>query len=292
MRWTVEIDAPLSPEGVRIGRFLFLGPSGSGKTYIAGHFVRELRWPPELIRSVAPPTKPTLSRLIGAQHIAVDTEDRETQERVFDRIFTEVTTPYTEGGHDIGLALDDSDFYFSQSGRSYGSPPLARLVKLGREAGLSQVFVAQGSSAISKDLISNSSIVFMARTTEPNLLDYARRYMRDIPDAERIISNLPTHVFLVYAPNGTPKLLGFAKVVNGVIVCKEPENEEEPQEQEDPEESTPSTDDTEASKPEPTAASPAAERPSPTGSSVPGPVTTTEPPSPPRKSGSGKPSTG
>ena len=28
----MQIDAPLSPQGVRIGRFLFLGPAGSGKT--------------------------------------------------------------------------------------------------------------------------------------------------------------------------------------------------------------------------------------------------------------------
>jgi len=217
----MELDAPVSPEGVRILRALFLGPSGSGKTTIAGHFIRDfLQWPVANIRSVAPPTKPTLSNAIHAKHIGLSVTDRDAQDATFGRIWREASLPYDQGGSDIGLALDDADFYFSQSGRTYGSAPLSEIVKLGREAGLSQVFVAQGSSAISKDLISNSNVVFMGRTVEPNLLDYARRYMRDVPEAEHVISNLDKYVFLIYAPQQTPKLQGLAKVVNGRIEVK------------------------------------------------------------------------
>jgi hypothetical protein len=253
----MQFDAPLSPEGVHILRALFLGPSGSGKTTIAGHFIRdELRWPTDNIRSVAPPTKPTLSNIIHAKHIPLGVADREAQDATFGRIWREASLPYDQGGSDIGFALDDADFYFSQSGRTYGSDPLGEIVKLGREAGLSQVFVAQGSASISKDLISNSNVVFMGRTVEPNLLDYARRYMRDVPEAEHVISSLPKYVFLIYAPQQTPKLQGLAKVVDGRIEVKAWAPEE-------PE--SPTTDETEeATMPEEPASTPDAERSSPT----------------------------
>ena len=235
----MELDAPLSPEGVRILRALFLGPSGSGKTTIAGHFIRDfLAWPRPNVRSVAPPTKPTLSTLIHAQHIPLSVTDREAQDATFGRIWREASLPYDQGGSDIGFALDDADFYFSQAGRTYGSAPLSEIVKLGREAGLSQVFVAQGSAAISKDLISNSNVVFIGRTVEPNLLDYARRYMRDVPEAEHVVSSLPKYVFLIYAPQQTPKLQGLAKVVNGRIEVKPWAPSENPPEEEEPSPST------------------------------------------------------
>ncbi len=269
----MELELPESPEGVRIGRFLFLGPSGSGKTTLAGHFIRDiLRWPLANIRSVAPPTKPTLSNLIRAPHIELSVTDREAQDATFGRIWREASTPYDQGGADIGFALDDSDFYFSQAGRTYGSAPLSEIVKLGREAGLSQVFVAQGSSAISKDLISNSNVVFMGRTVEPNLLDYARRYMRDVPEAEHVISNLQQYVFLIYAPQQTPKLQGLAKVVNGHIEVRPWQAEEElPSEDQTP--SEPIEPSEEATSPDESASIPAAEKPSPTAAapvSVPG----------------------
>jgi|GEM_PF-4579912 hypothetical protein len=265
----MQLDAPISPEGVRILRALFLGPSGSGKTTIAGHFIRDfLQWPIDNIRSVAPPTKPTLSNLIHAKHIGLSVSDREAQDATFGRIWREASLPYDQGGSDIGFALDDADFYFSQSGRTYGSDPLGEIVKLGREAGLSQVFVAQGSASISKDLISNSNVVFMGRTVEPNLLDYARRYMRDVPEAEHVISSLQKYVFLIYAPQQTPKLQGLAKVVNGRIEVKEwqpeePEEEGSPPTEPSEEASTPDED---ASTPDATASSPTDTSPGSAGS--------------------------
>jgi len=257
----MQLDAPLSPQGVRIGRFLFLGPSGSGKTTLAGHFIREiLQWPPDNVRSVAPPTKPTLSHLIHAEHIPLSVTDREAQEACFSRIWREAHTPYQEGGRDIGLALDDSDFYMSAMGRTYGTDSLGEIVKLGREAGLSQVFVAQGSASISKDLISNSSFVAIAATDEPNLLDYSRRYMQDVPDAEWTVAHLPRFCFLVYCPGLRPKLQGMMKVVNGRIELKEWSEQEDLEEAESPTTTEPE----EATWPEESAASQDATRSSPT----------------------------
>jgi hypothetical protein len=284
----MQLDAPVSPQGLRILRALFLGPSGSGKTTIAGHFVRDiLQWPVANIRSVAPPTKPTLSNLIHANHIPLSITDREAQEACFARIWREASYPYDEGGTDIGLVLDDSDYYFSQSGRTYGSDSLSAIVKLGREAGLSQVFVAQGSSAISKDLISNSNVVFMGRTVEPNLLDYARRYMRDVPEAEHVISNLPPYVFLVYAPTLDPKLQGLAKVVNGRIEVRPWATEEL---------GSPTTEEAEeATSPDEPANTPAAESSSPTDTAPTSAESTstsgagTRTASPPPDAGTGKP---
>lgn len=281
----MQIDAPLSPQGVRIGRFLFLGPAGSGKTTIAGHFVRDvLQWPAECIRSVAPPSKPTLSRLARTRHLPLSVTDREAQEAMFGRIWREAQTPYDQGGMDIGLIVDDADFYMSGAGRNYGCPSLSEIVKLGREAGLSQVFVAQGSAAVSKDLIANSSMVAVAATDEPNLLDYARRYMQDVPKAEWTIAHLPRHVFLVYLPSSRPKLAGLWKLVNGRIEVREWLGEDAPQ----GEESTPTMPNEEPDTPAEAASSPDAPGASPPGTGETG-ATSTRPRVDEKPTGSGAP---
>ena len=273
----MNLDFPPSPQGVRVGRALFLGPSGSGKTTLGAAFIHSLEWPKRNIRVVAPPTKTKLAELLGVKPVGIDIADSKAQEAYFSHLFEEGTKPYEEGGMDIGLALDDADFYFSQSGRTYGSNGLAAIVKLGREAGFSQVFIGQGSSSISKDVISNSTAVFIARTTEPNLLEYARKYMRDIPDIERVIYDLPPHVFLVYCPNATPKLQGFVRYnpTTGEIECREPTQqlqEEEPT----PEASENTEPDREATTPDEPASSPDADGSSPTATG-PDSATTTPP---------------
>jgi energy-coupling factor transporter ATP-binding protein EcfA2 len=261
----MRLDFPPSPQGVRVGRALFLGPSGSGKTTLLIAFVKLLAWPKRNIRTVEPPTKSKLSEGLGVTHIGLDIHDYEAQEAYFQRLFEEGTKPYEEGGLDIGLALDDADFYFSQAGRSYGSRGLMAIVKLGREAGFSQAFAGQGSSSLSKDLISQSTLVAIAKTTEPNLLDYARKYMRDVPDVERIISHLGPHVFLVYCPNSEPKLQGFwhfdpATGTIEVVEWEGPPPEEESTEEESPP-SEPDEDSPDGDEP---ASSPDADEKSPT----------------------------
>ena len=284
----MELDIPSSPQGVRIGRFLFLGPSGSGKTTLAGHFIRDiLRWPVANIRSVAPPTKPTLSKLIHAEHIALSITDTEAQEAAFGRIWREASAPYDQGGTDVGFVLDDSDFYFSQSGRTYGTDSLAAIVKLGREAGLSQVFVAQGSAGTVKDLLNNSSLLFIGCTAEPNLTDYARRYMRDVPDADYTISHLPPYVFLIYAPMDPVKLKGLAKVVNGHIEVKPWDESENPlPSEEEPTTSEPTEPSEEATSPEDAASTPAAEPSSQTATAPASAGSTTPSGEPSRSDGS------
>lgn len=269
----MELDAPLSPEGVRIGRFLFLGPSDSGKTTFAGHFIREeLRWPVANIRSVAPPTKPVLSNLVRAKHIPLDINDREAQEACFARIWREGSTPYDQGGSDIGLVVDDADFYFSSAGRTYGSDSLAAIVKLGREAGISQVYCTQGSSTTVKDLLNNASLVGIGCTTEPNIVDYARRYMQDVPEAVYVIGHLQKYVFLLYTPTQSKKLQGLARVVNGHIEVKPWPEGTQPEEEESP----PTEPSEEASTPDASVSTPDVERPSPTGTS-PGSAESTTP---------------
>lgn len=261
----MELDAPKSPEGVRIGRFLFLGPSDAGKTTFAGTFIRDiLQWPAAHIRSVAPPTKPSLSRIIHAEHIPLDINDRDAQEACFGRIWREGSAPYDQGGSDLGLVVDDADFYFSSMGRTYGSDSLAAIVKLGREAGISQVYCTQGSSTTVKDLLNNASLVGIGCTSEPNIVDYARRYMQDVPDAVYVIGHLPKYVFLLYTPTQATKLQGTAKVVNGHIEVKPWDPNPEEQEVQE-EEASPSTEPSEeASSPDESASTPDAERSSPT----------------------------
>jgi len=258
----MELDFPLSPDGVRIGRALVLGPSGCGKTTLAVAFVRELGTPKERIVAVGP--IPVHASRLGVPWHNLSTTDRDAQETFFRNLLNAAKKPYSEGGHDVQLVLDEADLYFSQAGRTYGSPALQEIVNTGRNNGISQVLIARGTSDLAKNAISNSNVVFMARTNEPNLLDYAERFMGDTrPERQRmryVIANLPTHVFLVYAPTATPKFQGFAKVVNGVIECKPVREPEEPPEPE----SMPIEESGAATSPEGIVSTPDATRSSPT----------------------------
>lgn len=218
----MQLDFPITQTGVRVGRALILGPAGSGKTTLGVAFVKALNPPKEALIVVGP--VPTIATKLGVQWYNVSTTDREVQERFFRNVLERCTTPYAEGGTDCMLVIDEADLFFSSAGRTYGCDALREIVNTARNYGLSQILIARGTSDLAKNTIANSSVVFIARTVEPNLLDYARRWMKDIPDVERVLANLPPHVFLVYAPNQTPKLQGFAKVENGQIVCREPES--------------------------------------------------------------------
>jgi hypothetical protein len=198
---------------------MILAPAGWGKTTLGVALVRALHPPKESVIVVGP--VPTLAKELGVKWYNVSTTDREEQERFFRRVLDDVRIPYDEGGRDYCLVIDEADLYFSTAGRTYGCDALREIVNTARNYGLCQILIARGTSDLAKNAIANSSAVFMGRVIEPNLQDYARRWMKDIPDVERVLGNLPPHVFVVYAPNQTPKLQGLAKVVNGVIECRE-----------------------------------------------------------------------
>ncbi|MCI4320568.1 MAG: hypothetical protein L3K23_10660, partial [Thermoplasmata archaeon] len=104
-------------------------------------------------------------------------------------------------------------------------------------------------------------------------------YMRDVPDVERLISNLQPHVFLVYCPNSDPKLQGFWHFDPATGTIEVVEWQEPPQEEPTEEESPPSEPDEETPSGDEPASSPAAADASPTAT-APAIATNTTPTTP------------
>jgi hypothetical protein len=246
---------------------LILGSPNAGKTTIADPLIRFIA--PHKDRVVCVGPVPKLSVLLGVAQHNVSTVDKDAQEAFFRRQLEEAQRLYPDG--ERVLAIDEADMYFSSSGRTYGSKALQEIVNIGRNFYVSQVFIARGTSDIAKNCVAAANLVLIGNTTEPNLHDYAKRFMPAVPtDALR---DFPPHKFIAYAPNQVPHVLGVWYVEGGEIVCQDwiPPEEEEANGDEDSEEEAPApTEDIdEAPSPGESASTPDAERPSPTGSASP-----------------------
>lgn len=255
----MTVDLPPDPAtGLRIARVLIFGPVNSGKTTLGATLVRDMVPPgmEEAIICVGP--NPKLANLLKVTHHPLSTTDLKAQEAFFRDVLDEPGVSLT--------VIDEADLYFSQAGRTYGSKALQELLNIGRGFGKSLVLIARGTSDVAKNAIANSQAVYMARTTEPNLLEYAERWFRDVPEPAEYISNLEPHEFLVWCPQQIPKWQGTAKVVNGKIWIVPPE--------ETPETSEATDESGEATSPGDAASTPAAEGSSPTDGEAPSAETT------------------
>lgn len=203
----MEINLKLSPDNVRIGRILIFGTGESGKTWLAAAIAPMLG--PKENMYVCGPVRAIAERIGGVKWYDVPTDDREAQERFFAHVLAQSRIPYAEGGHDPILIVDEADLYYTSAGRSYGSHSFKKIVNIARNFGMCQMFIARGMTDLASNTIGNANLVLFGRVNSPPILDYIRKYMRDVPDAERLITNLPPHVFLAYAPNETPKLKGL-----------------------------------------------------------------------------------
>ncbi len=254
------IEVPPDPStGVLIGIALILGPGDGGKTTMAAALARA--WVPagqeERLIVVGPVQK--LAEMLGVPNHPVDTKDKRAQDVFFHQV-NELEGAYL-------IAVDEADLYYSMGGRTYGSKEFQELINIGRNFGKSLILCARGTSDLAKNTINQARVVMMCRTLEPNLLDYAERYMAEIPDVRNLISNLEPHEFIVWCPKMNPRWQGGAKVVNGQIYLIPPEAFLTT-----PTASERSTDSEEPGSPDDTAPSPDAERSSPTAS---GPISAT-----------------
>ena len=273
-------DNGFAPHGTRVLRALILGAPGSGKTTFAVPLVHALAPKRDRVLCVGP--VPTLSIKLGVPQHDLSTTDRDRQEEFFRKVLKTAQDSYPEG--ERLMVIDEADLYFSSAGRTYGSKGLQEIVNIGRNFFLSQVYIARGTSDIAKNCVAAANVVFIGQTTEPNLLDYARRFMPAIPT--EALRDFPPHRFIVYAPNRVPHVLGVAWEENGQIACADwsPTSETD-------EPSPTSTEGGEADSPDDTASIPDAAEPSPTGTG-PASAENTEPKGSAKPTDSERPRTG
>lgn len=212
----IEFDFPYTQEGIPQIQILFLGPQKSGKSYACSYFVPLLQVPQDRIIVIGPESAKFLSEQLHAPWIKVSTTDKNEQEDVFRKI-------YNEPKHQL-LVIDEFDQIMSPGGRSYGAKSINDIVNTGRSLGKSYIGIGHGSAYVAKNSIQNADIIFFSRTSEPNLLDYARRMMRNhIDNPEYLISHLPKYKFLVWGPSEQESFMGFAWVKDGQFNTATPE---------------------------------------------------------------------
>jgi hypothetical protein len=198
------IELPRDREtGLRVGRIVLYGPVGSGKT-LSGTALAKMMAPPGFEEIFILSPVPTAANLLPqANWYKISPQDKKKVEAFMAKMKEKRAL----------LIVDEADAYFGGSARTFGTPSMADAVLIGRNACLSMIVIAHGTSLAPKSLLGNSAAVFFYRTTEVNLLNYAEEYMAaDIPDVVHILRNLPDYVALVYAPMSREKFVGFAKL--------------------------------------------------------------------------------
>ena len=270
----MDLSLKRSPDNVLIARIVIIATGEHGKTWFAAALAPMLG--PKENMYVVGPVRAIADRIGGVKWYNVPTGDRDAQERFFHFIIEQAKIPYEEGGHDPILIVDEADSYYSAGGRTYGSKSLQEIVNVGRNWGICQLYISRATSDLAATTLGNANLLFFGRVNSPAGLDWIRRYMKELPDAERIITNLPPHTFLVWEPNGSPKLKGLAwlnpntgQIETRDLTQPPPETEEEESKPDESERTSPSS--------ESSAKPPDATSSSPTGASVPSAPSTTPP---------------
>jgi hypothetical protein len=197
------IDLPADREtGLRVGRIVFYGPVGSGKTLLAVA-VGKMMSPPSFEEIyILSPVATAANNWPQAQWYQISPTDKTRVNAFMEEMKKKRAL----------LVVDEADSYCGGSARSFGTPGMFEAVLFGRNACLSMLIIAHGTSLAPKAVVANAEALFFFRTTEPNLLEYAKDYMVEIPDVEHTLRNLPRHVALIYAPNGENKFVGGCKL--------------------------------------------------------------------------------
>lgn len=208
----MDLNIKRSRDNVLIARIVIIATGEHGKSELAAALARSGALGPKENMYCIGPVRVVPERIGGVKWYDVPVNDREAQERFFSYIIEQSKIPYEEGGHDPILIVDEADSFYSQGGKSYGSPSLKSIVDHGRNWGICQLYISRATSDLAATTLGNANLIFFGRVNSPAGLDWIRRYMRSLPDAERIINNLPPHVFLVWEPNGNPQFRGLAKV--------------------------------------------------------------------------------
>lgn len=192
-----------------------LAPSGWGKSYLAAKLAPLLA-PSDRQICVGP--VPYTAQLLGRPWHNLPTPDKGPKAKEETNQFFRNLNASNE--HFL-VILDETDLYMSS--QAYSIPELREYVNVGRNFGHGIICIARGSSEVSKNLLGTADLTVWGRVSEPNAIDWAKRYMRHaIPDVETVLSELKPHRFLVFAPQSDPQYQGFLTVIGGRIVTWEP----------------------------------------------------------------------
>lgn len=206
-----SIPLDYSPEGTTTALIAIVGPRGGGKTRLMSALTPLLA-PPERTVIISPVQ--TLGKLLGLPVVERYGSDK-TNEQYFQSFLT--------AGKRIVLVMDEFDEFCPASVSSrnggYCCDALYRIVNYGRNEqwGIGMLVSFRGSSDVTTNLLRAANVLFVARTQEPNALDYFSRFFgREYGLA---LHNLPDYVFVVWAEG---RLFGYVKVEGGEIVWQKP----------------------------------------------------------------------
>ena len=205
------LDFPKTRDGVRPVRMMIFGPPGSGKTVIAGTLLKPPNFAPRERLIMCGPV-PTLANLLKVPWNNISPTDTKEQDRFFKGI--------AETDEHLFIAIDEFDAYCTKFG--YKSSYLYHIMNFDRNFGKGVCAIARGTSDVSTNAIASCDLILWFRTTEKNLLKYIRETLKGFPggerEAERVVSELPKYVALMYMPLSDERFPGYLKTVNGELL--------------------------------------------------------------------------
>ena len=200
-----------TPEGTTTALIAVVGPRGGGKSTLMSALVPDLA-PPERTVIISP------VRAIGDK-LGLPVEVRygsdEDNEEYFHRFLT--------SGKRVVLVMDEFDEFcpggVTGKNGGYCCDSLYRLVNYARNEPwcIGMVVSFRGSSDVTTNLLRAANVLFVARTQEPNALDYFSRYFGR--QYGQMLHDLPNYVFVVWAEG---RLFGYVKVIGGEIQWIDP----------------------------------------------------------------------
>jgi energy-coupling factor transporter ATP-binding protein EcfA2 len=199
-----------TPEGTTTALLVVVGPRGGGKTTLMSNLVPLLA-PPE--RTVV--TSPV--KAIG-KRLGLPVEQRYGSDPTNEEYFSKLMD-----GHHRFVVIDEFDEFCPASVQSkfggYCCDALYRMVNYGRNEPwcIGMLVSFRGASDVTSNLLRAANVLFVARTQEPNALDYFSRYLGR--EYGPMLRNLPDYTFVVWAEG---RLFGYVRVVEGDLQWVDP----------------------------------------------------------------------
>lgn len=204
---------------------VIVGPRGRGKSKLAVPLARSMVSDSKQIVCAGFGT-PQIANELGVPWHQLDATTPKAAEQAA-AFFRSI---YKSDGQFV-LVLDDSDAAWSEPARFKA---LWEFIRNNRALGQGAIIICHSPGDVSKTILKNAQVVWFACQSEPNSIDYIRRYMKaDFPNAEMRIRSLEAYTFLVWAPElpGKYKYVGEGWVEDdGRLVIAERWNQNSPPE--------------------------------------------------------------
>lgn len=193
-------------EGTTTALIAVVGPRGGGKTTLMA----------ALVPSLAPPDRTVLIspvRAIGRK-LGLPVEVRYGANKDNEEFFS----GFLNRGKHLVLVIDEFDEFCPAGVQSkfggYCCDALYRIVNYSRNEPwcLGMLVSFRGASDVTTNLLRAANVLFVARTQEPNALDYFSRFFGR--QYGELLRSLPDYVFVVWAEG---RLFGYVKVEGGEV---------------------------------------------------------------------------